>query len=167
MCFLLAFAAVETSLEATKVKASQVKCKFNARAYANKYADLKRAFGYDSGRLMKHYKNHGLKERRTPCGNQMPSCQFNANVYWRLYPDVKRNRYFGASASRAKLHYTRHGMKEGRAICVGNKVKVEQAIKRVAEQTKKKAAKAARRKAEQRKKSAARKWKARKRKPTR
>ena len=92
-------------------------CKFNARKYAKKYKDLMKAYGFNSLKLQRHYKRHGLKEGRSPCGDKMPSCKFDANVYWRLNPDVKKSKYYGASPARAAKHYRKHGMKERRAVC--------------------------------------------------
>nr|WP_315848624.1 hypothetical protein [uncultured Rhodoferax sp.] len=34
--------------------------------YANKYPDLKNAFGYDAGRLYEHWMNYGMREARMP-----------------------------------------------------------------------------------------------------
>lgn len=36
-----------------------------AKAYADKYQDLKDAFGYDTEKLSYHYYNHGINENRT------------------------------------------------------------------------------------------------------
>ena len=33
--------------------------------YANDYADLKKAFGYDANALFNHYLTYGIKEGRT------------------------------------------------------------------------------------------------------
>ncbi len=37
---------------------------FNYAAYANRYADLKEAFGYDKNALYEHYITYGIKEKR-------------------------------------------------------------------------------------------------------
>jgi hypothetical protein len=37
---------------------------FDATYYADRYADLKRAFGYDEAKLYAHFLNHGIKEGR-------------------------------------------------------------------------------------------------------
>lgn len=34
---------------------------FNATYYADKYPDLKKAFGYDENKLLEHFINNGIK----------------------------------------------------------------------------------------------------------
>jgi hypothetical protein len=87
------------------------KCVFNARAYADKYPDLKKAFGYDEAKLKKHYIDWGLKEGRSPCGDIRKDCKFTADQYYRLHPDVKN------AGMDAAQHYKMYGINEGRQVC--------------------------------------------------
>lgn len=88
----------------------KAKCVFNARMYADKYADLKKAFGYNEAALKKHYIDYGLKEER----EYMPGCGFNALRYSELNPDVKRQ--FGYDTVKLLNHYKQKGINENRQI---------------------------------------------------
>ena len=49
---------------ALNVSAAGLRDIFDAKYYADSYADLKRTFGYDEGRLYNHFISYGLKEGR-------------------------------------------------------------------------------------------------------
>ena len=84
-------------------------CAFDAVAYANYYPDLKKAFGSDAVALKNHWLTYGMKEGRTPCGAQMPSCRWDAATYLAANPEVK--------GMDPMVHYSQTGITEGRAIC--------------------------------------------------
>ena len=90
-------------------------CVFNARKYADRYPDLKDAFGYNESRLKEHYIKNGINEGRTPCGNDNPTCKFNSKQYADKYPDLKRA--FGYNDAQLKAHYINNGINEGRSLC--------------------------------------------------
>jgi hypothetical protein len=83
-------------------------CIFNARMYANKYPDLKRAFGYNEVKLRNHYVNHGIKEGR----EYKTGCRFDARTYANLNPDVKR--VYKDNITAITNHYKLNGIKENR-----------------------------------------------------
>ena len=83
---------------------------FNPTFYANKYADLKTAFGSDTTKLFNHFINNGMKEIR------QGSAEFNVQTYANTYADL-RNAFGALTASNAVLyynHYCTNGYKEGR-----------------------------------------------------
>ncbi len=55
---------------------------FNAKFYADKYPDLKQAFGYDEIQLAKHFRTNGIKEGRTA------SEAFDVSYYLNSNPDL-------------------------------------------------------------------------------
>jgi hypothetical protein len=87
------------------------KCAFNARAYADMYDDLKKAFGYNEAQLKQHYLDYGLGEGRSPCGKIRPDCKFTSEQYYRLHPDVQK------AGMDAAQHYRQYGMNEDRQVC--------------------------------------------------
>ena len=62
---------------------------FNPMFYAEKYNDLRNAFGYDETMLWNHFVQFGMNEMR------QASAEFNPNAYINRYPDVK-NAYGGS-----------------------------------------------------------------------
>ncbi len=83
-------------------------CKFDTNDYLKGYPDVK-ANDMDA---KVHYKQYGLEEGRSPCGNVNIDCKFDPEVYYSLNPDVKANNMD------AKDHYLRFGIEEGRSVCV-------------------------------------------------
>ena len=79
---------------------------FNAEYYANKYPDLKKAFGNNEALLLKHFKDHGIKEGRTA------SPVFSITYYMEHYNDLKNA--FGTDRIKYIQHFLNCGMKEGR-----------------------------------------------------
>lgn len=79
---------------------------FDPKYYADKYADLKNAFGYDSTKLFNHFTTNGMKEARQAKAN------FNPVVYRQKYPDLENA--FGNNWHSYYMHYCVSGKKEGR-----------------------------------------------------
>jgi hypothetical protein len=103
--------SVTTPVVIQQPSVTTISCKFDATKYANYYADLKNAFGYDQTKLKSHWLTYGLNEGRTPCGADMPSCKFNSATYLSYNPDVVK------AGMDAKVHYTTYGVNEGRDVC--------------------------------------------------
>ena len=96
-------------------KLAAVECRFNAKKYEDFYPDLKNTFKGDALKLAQHYRNYGMKEGRTPCGEIHQFCKWDPAVYESLYPDLKR--HFNGNAERLKQHYIQHGQNEKRRLC--------------------------------------------------
>lgn len=79
---------------------------FNPIYYANKYSDLKKAFGTNSTKLFDHFKSYGMKEGRQASEN------FNVIVYKNNHTDLRK--VFGNNMSEYYKHYLQFGIKEGR-----------------------------------------------------
>lgn len=79
---------------------------FNAQFYADKYADLKAAFGYDASGLLSHFANCGMREHRQAC------VDFDPVLYRARYKDLQDA--FGDDWTAYYLHYIQHGKAEGR-----------------------------------------------------
>ncbi len=79
---------------------------FNATYYANKYADLKAAFGTDANKLYNHFLQYGIKEGR------QASPIFNINTYLNNNGDLKAA--FGSDKVKAYNHFKEYGIKEAR-----------------------------------------------------
>ena len=110
---------------------------FDATRYANDYADLKVAFGYNKDLLWNHYLSYGSKENRivyatngdrgylagasttaTGTATGVNANNFDATRYANDYADLKAA--FGYNKSLLWSHYVNNGMKEGRkAYAVG------------------------------------------------
>jgi acetyl esterase/lipase len=88
------------------------RCVFNARKYADYYSDLKRVFGYNEENLRQHWIIHGIREGRTPCGADMPSCKFDGPKYVALHSDLVQ-----ANVPNGLFHYLTFGIRENRAVC--------------------------------------------------
>lgn len=80
---------------------------FDATFYANIYADLRNAFGYNSASLINHWLNHGISEGR------VASPFFDAKWYLANNPDVAKA-YGSTNYKAAYDHFTHHGFNEGR-----------------------------------------------------
>lgn len=87
---------------------------FNPKFYADKYKDLKDAFGYDDKKLFEHFCKYGMFEY-IENNNDYPRqaiASFNCKAYMRNYPtlvDEYKDNY-----SLYYEHYCRFGYKEGR-----------------------------------------------------
>ncbi|MCB9235204.1 MAG: hypothetical protein H6581_26345 [Bacteroidia bacterium] len=80
---------------------------FDPEFYANKYPDLMAAFGYDCGRLQRHWDESGINEGRQSSPN------FSISAYLNRYPDLVNA--FGAGNYRAAWnHWFSSGKGEGR-----------------------------------------------------
>ncbi len=79
---------------------------FDAKYYADKYADVKKAFGYNEDRLLAHFLQNGIKEGR------QASPAFSVKFYKAQYPDLKAA--FGNDNRQYLEHYVTSGIKEGR-----------------------------------------------------
>ena len=127
----LLLAAVMLALVPVKVQAAPpptttgvTQDTFDAKRYADTYADLKKAFGYDEAKLWNHYLTFGIKEGRTVYtkGSNTPAtaaaatgitqATFDAKRYADTYADLKKA--FGYNESLLWQHYQKYGIKEGR-----------------------------------------------------
>lgn len=88
------------------VSAAGLKDIFDAKYYADSYADLKQAFGYDEDRLYNHFITYGLKERR----NMSPI--LNVVTYREAYGDL--NAAFGDNWDAYVDHFFTFGAGEMR-----------------------------------------------------
>lgn len=79
---------------------------FDAAYYANRYPDLKAAFGNDESALLQHFIQYGMAE-----GRQVSS-QFDVYSYKNLYPDLRAA--FGNNLKSYYMHYISSGKAEGR-----------------------------------------------------
>ena len=79
---------------------------FNPTYYANKYADLKAAFGTDANKLFSHFINNGMKEARQAIST------FNVTAYKNRYVDLQKA--FGNDLPAYYRHYITNGKSEGR-----------------------------------------------------
>ena len=80
---------------------------FNPTYYANKYADLKAAFGTDVNKLFSHFINNGMKEARQAIST------FNVTAYKNRYADLQKA--FGNDLPAYYRHYITNGKSEGRS----------------------------------------------------
>lgn len=79
---------------------------FDPTYYANKYSDLKKAFGTNSTALFNHFCSNGMKEGR------MGSANFDVNVYKNNYADLRNA--FGNNLPLYYKHYITNGHAEKR-----------------------------------------------------
>lgn len=79
---------------------------FDPIYYANKYSDLRKAFGSNSTALFNHFCTHGMKEGRIASNN------FNVTVYKNNYDDLRNA--FGNNLPLYYKHYITNGYKENR-----------------------------------------------------
>lgn len=80
---------------------------FDANFYADKYPDLKAAFGYNRTALFAHWTANGLKEGRTS------SYVFDPVYYLKNNSDLSAA--FGTNYTQAYQHFLTYGYNEGRA----------------------------------------------------
>lgn len=106
-CFAVFAAAATVMLGASmNVSAAGVQDVFDAKYYADSYADLKAAFGYNEAALYNHYITCGLAEGR--CASPV----FNVAQYRRNYEDLEQA--FGDNWDAYVDHYMNFGIAEGR-----------------------------------------------------
>lgn len=79
---------------------------FDAAYYADRYPDLKTAFGNDDSALLQHFIQYGMAEGR------QGSSQFDVYSYKNLYPDLRAA--FGNNLKSYYMHYISSGKSEGR-----------------------------------------------------
>jgi hypothetical protein len=79
---------------------------FDPTYYANKYSDLKKAFGTNSTALFNHFCSNGMKEGR------MASANFDVNAYKNNYADLRNA--FGNNLPLYYKHYITNGHVEKR-----------------------------------------------------
>ena len=79
---------------------------FDAAYYANRYPDLKAAFGTDAEKLLNHFKQYGM------CEGRQAKSTFNVTVYKARYSDLRAA--FGDNLPKYYEHYIQFGYKEGR-----------------------------------------------------
>lgn len=80
---------------------------FDPIYYANKYSDLKKAFGTNANKLFSHFISNGMKEGRQAIST------FNVTVYKNRYADLRKA--FGNDLPAYYRHYIQFGKKEGRS----------------------------------------------------
>ena len=107
LAFLLISAALPVQAMAAVSISSSVKAVvFNATYYANKYSDLKAAFGTNATNLYNHFINNGIKEGR------QASPMFSVDYYLKNNSDLKAA--FGSNRESAMNHFMQYGIKEAR-----------------------------------------------------
>ena len=89
------------------ISSSQKSLVFDATYYANKYPDLKAAFGNDATKLYQHFVTYGIYEGRQGCA------AFDVKTYLKKYSDLKNA--YGNDYAKALNHYLVHGYNEGRS----------------------------------------------------
>lgn len=103
-------ATLEISTEAAKKKsaptAATYSAVFNATFYANKYPDLKTAYGNNANALFNHFYNSGMAEGR------QGSEEFEVHAYMNRYADLRSA--FGKDLRKYYNHYVTTGKAEGR-----------------------------------------------------
>lgn len=118
-------------------KTALTKETFDSKRYADTYADLKAAFGYDHAKLWEHYVTFGAKENRkvytiggdavsVPAAAQsaaLTSANFDSRRYADTYADLKAA--FGYDHAKLWNHYVTFGAKEGRTVYTTAGVKVQ------------------------------------------
>lgn len=80
---------------------------FDAKQYADDYADLKEAFGYDEQALLNHYLTYGIAEKRSMSGGLLDVVK-----YRETYADL--DAAFGDNWDAYVEHFLTYGIYEGR-----------------------------------------------------
>ena len=119
MVLMMLLAAVPYRINAAVSVPSNVKSVvFNADYYANKYSDLKAAFGTNATSLYNHFLNYGIKEGR------QASPIFSVDYYLNQNGDLKAA--FGSNRESAMNHFFSYGVNESRitapAVNVGTNI---------------------------------------------
>ena len=89
-----------------KEKPEEYSAVFDAAYYADRYPDLKAAYGDNESALLQHFIQYGMAEGRQ--GNS----QFDVYSYKNLYPDLRAA--FGNNLKSYYMHYISSGKAEGR-----------------------------------------------------
>lgn len=89
-----------------KEKPEEYSAVFDAAYYADRYPDLKTAFGNDDSALLQHFIQYGMAEGR------QGSSQFDVYSYKNLYPDLRAA--FGNNLKSYYMNYISSGKSEGR-----------------------------------------------------
>ncbi|MBR5970249.1 MAG: InlB B-repeat-containing protein, partial [Lachnospiraceae bacterium] len=137
--------SASTGAAVSPAPVAQIKQNFDSKYYADTYADLKAAFGYDHDALWNHYvmfgKNEKRKVRFVVGINLFPGMIFNYSDRWQmddvmlraripdsayfdtdayadLYPDLKAA--FGYNHELLYRHYLKYGRFEGRKVFTRN-----------------------------------------------
>ncbi|MCH5275105.1 MAG: L,D-transpeptidase [Lachnospiraceae bacterium] len=84
---------------------------FDHTAYADRYPDVKAAFGYDKAALYDHYMTYGINEGRVAEFSE-GSKTFDYIAYASRYADLKEA--FGYNRTALYQHYITYGIDEGR-----------------------------------------------------
>ncbi len=92
------------TMAAASISSSVKSVVFNATYYANRYADLKAAFGTNESQLYNHFVNHGVKEGR------QASPIFSTDYYLTKNGDLKAA--FGSNRESAMNHFMSNGINE-------------------------------------------------------
>ena len=79
---------------------------FDSVYYADRYADLKKAYGYDREKLLNHFVRYGMKEGR------QASEDFDVRYYRNTYADLRKA--YGSDLQKYYTHYVDRGRAEGR-----------------------------------------------------
>ena len=98
--------ATATGNTAVTISSAQKSLVFDATYYANKYSDLKAAFGNDAAKLYQHFITYGIYEGRQACA------AFDVKTYLKNYSDLKAA--YGNDYASALKHYLAYGYNEGR-----------------------------------------------------
>ena len=131
------FAAPAAIVEAADSATTQaLRSAFDANFYANKYPDVKNAYGTNADALFNHFLNNGMKEGR------MMNSNFDPKAYIDAYSDIKA--YCNGDYTKAYIHYVNNGIREGRTLttydAINKKKAAEQAAQQAAEQAAQQAA---------------------------
>jgi hypothetical protein len=103
---------VATGYETTVVGATTVyngvdySAVYDYNYYVNKYADIKKAYGYNDSAVLAHFVKYGMKEGR------QAKATFNVTVYRNNYADLRM--VYGNNLKAYYLHFIKHGKREGR-----------------------------------------------------
>lgn len=89
-----------------KEKPEEYSAVFDAAYYADRYPDLKAAYGDNDSALLQHFIQYGMAEGR------QGSSQFDVYSYKNLYPDLRAA--FGNNLKSYYMHYISSGKAEGR-----------------------------------------------------
>ena len=86
---------------------------FNPVFYADKYPDLKAAFGYDDKKLFEHFCDYGMNEfiKGNDYYPRQAIANFNCKAYMKNYPQLVKD--YGTNYSYYYEHYCRFGYAQG------------------------------------------------------
>lgn len=79
---------------------------FNYPYYVNKYSDIRKTFGDDDIKALKHFVTYGMK------GGRQAKAEFNVHYYKSNYADLRKA--YGDDLKSYYMHYIKYGKKEGR-----------------------------------------------------